>query len=209
MTLVKEAWNSVSAATISNCWKHVDILPSSPDQQAPPTAPAPTTPTAAATDVSEVPEVVAAEQEAEAALNTFYRTDAVSSSARMSIAELLNPVQEQAAMTTIRPLEASGNVIEQDAELAQSWDGDNTDAENEDAEEDEDIVVVAPSPLKAYGMASGLIDFADAQVDPFFKDLARMLKLAKHKIKTQRQAAMVQPTINSVFLSKASLVTTS
>ncbi|KAE8218145.1 hypothetical protein CF319_g7921 [Tilletia indica] len=100
-------------------------------------------------------------------------------------------------------------MIEQDAELAQSWDGDNTDAENEDAEEDEDIVVVAPSPLKAYGMASGLIDFADAQVDPFFKDLARMLKLAKHKIKTQRQAAMVQPTINYVFLSKASLVTTS
>ncbi|KAE8207260.1 hypothetical protein CF327_g7383 [Tilletia walkeri] len=79
-------------------------------------------------------------------------------------------------------------MIEQDAELAQSWDGDNTDAENEDAEEDEDIVVVAPSPLKAHGMASGLIDFADAQVDvdPFFKDLARMLKLAKHKIKTQR-----------------------
>ncbi|KAE8218144.1 hypothetical protein CF319_g7920 [Tilletia indica] len=84
MTLVKEAWNSVSAATISNCWKHVDILPSSPDQQAPSTAPAPTTPTAAARDVSEVPEVVAAEQEAEAALNTFYRTDAVSSSARIS-----------------------------------------------------------------------------------------------------------------------------
>ncbi|CAD6899442.1 unnamed protein product [Tilletia controversa] len=194
-TLVKKAWHSITSRTIANCWRHVGILPPLPTSSEPSTS---TLPATATTTNGNPAEVAAAERETAALLDRFYQTNAVSSSVRMSIAELLNPVQEQVVFSAATPSAASeveGNNVERSAEPESELDAE---------EEDEDVVVVAPSALKAYGMASSLNDFSDSQVDPFFKDFARMLRLAKPKITLERRVAMAQPTIASCFSSMSS-----
>ncbi|CAD6893514.1 unnamed protein product [Tilletia caries] len=136
MTLVEEAWHSVTSRTIANCWRHVGILPTLPTSSEPFTS---TSPATATTTDGGPAEVAAAERETAALFDRFNQTDEVSSSARMSIAELLNPVQEQVVFSVAAPSEVEGLDVEQSAE-----------PEPELEEEDEDVVVVAPSALKAY-----------------------------------------------------------
>ncbi|KAE8265743.1 hypothetical protein A4X09_0g6543 [Tilletia walkeri] len=125
---------------------------------------------------------------------------------RLSINELLNPIQEeQSRHSRSHPSsDDNGLDLERNELGGDRLDEDGCDDEIkmvaiEDDERDEsdkeDITAVAPTPLRASGMVAGLVDFTAFQTDPFFRNFARKLRLCKQKITDQRQEAMIQPRI--------------
>ncbi|KAE8220886.1 hypothetical protein CF326_g8669 [Tilletia indica] len=218
MRFLLEAWYSVANKTIENCWKHTKILPSDvtpvPQTLASSQAVA-TEASASSSETSSLPGVAVAEQEASDALDRFYETGAVPRPSRLSINELLNPIEERPSRhsRSLHNSDDNGLDLESNELGGNGRDEDGLDDEIEmvvieddesDGDDEEDITVVAPTPLRALGMVAGLVDFTDSQTDPFFRDFARMLTLCKQKINVQRQEAMIQPRIDDAFAPLAS-----
>ncbi|KAF7347008.1 DDE-domain-containing protein [Mycena venus] len=189
MRIAAAAWREVDASTIRHCWRHVGILPESVfSNSQPATIPVASLLSSPAECLSQ-----AAEQDLERRLDALEDRGVLQRVNRMSLAQLLNPENEDSTeQATVEDIYAAVSA----ARLAQE----NSDAAGGDDDQDDDAdLVVRPSRREALAAVSTLQRFTATLNDDFSRKLDAVLARFGHQTQLEETNQMKTVPITTFF----------
>ncbi|KAG6848709.1 hypothetical protein C0991_012603, partial [Blastosporella zonata] len=194
MRLADAAWNAVDATAIRHCWRKAGILPEM-DQ---PTA-RPTVPISSLLNTDNADPIASLKKEVESVLNDLQASGALQSQNRMTIEDLLNPIEETKCLHETSDEEICKAVL--DARLAQE-DALITGGDN-DVDDDADITPTDGCFRRDFiKLAVSITSHLNSMNDPIARRVEADLASITRQIRRLELDSMTTSEISNYFTSK-------